>query len=53
MIRGVDKNNGIRVPKIPRQKEKLIQEEPSQGNAILPKTQKQQKGEIKKILKTG
>lgn len=53
MIKGVDKNNGVRVPKIPKQKPLVVQEQGNQGNAILPKTQKQQKTEIKNILKTG
>ena len=53
MIKGVDKNNGVRVPKIPKQKTPLIQEASNTGNAIMPKTLKQQKAETKKILKTG
>ena len=51
MIKGVDKNNGVRVPKIPKQKPLAVQEQGNQGNAILQKTQKEQKSEIKKILK--
>jgi hypothetical protein len=41
MIKGVDKNNGVRVPKIPKQKPLAVQEQGNQGNAILPKTQKE------------
>jgi len=42
MIKGVDKNNGVRVPKIPKQKTSIIpQEAGSSGKQLLPKTFKQ------------
>lgn len=53
LIAGLEKTNGVRVPKLPKQKEKFLPEKTMEGNAILPKTLKEQKEEVKKSVKTG
>lgn len=53
LIAGLDKNKGVRVPKIPKQKEKFLPEKKVTGANILPKTLKDQKDEIKKTVKEG
>lgn len=53
LIAGLEKTNGVRVPRLPKQKEKFLPEKSTAGNAILPKTLKEQKEEVKKSTKTG
>ena len=53
MIAALEKNNGVRVPKIPKQKEKFLPEKKTTGANILPKTLKQQQEEVKKTVKEG
>ena len=36
LIKGLEKSNGVRVPQIPKTKEKFLPEEPLSGQAILP-----------------
>lgn len=50
---GVEKTKCLRVPKIPLQKEKFLQEKVMTGNPIMPKTLKTQRQETKKVLKSG
>lgn len=53
LIAGLEKTNGVRVPRLPKQKEKFLPEKSTAGNAILPKTLKEQKEEVKKSTKSG
>ena len=52
-IKGIEQSSGIRIPKLPKQKEKFLPEKGSQGNPLLPKTIKDQAKEAKKPLKKG
>ena len=53
LIAALEKNSGVRVPKLPKQKEKFLPEKKMTGAGILPKTLKEQKEEIKKTVKGG
>lgn len=53
LIKGIEKTNGVRIPQIPKTKEKFLPDEPPSGASILPQTLKEQKDETKKILKRG
>lgn len=46
LTKGLTKTQGVRVPKIPRQKEKLDVETRMQGAELLPKTLKEQRAEL-------
>lgn len=43
----------MRIPKLPKQKEKFLTQKSISGNALLPKTIKEQAKEAKKPLKKG
>jgi len=41
LIAGVDQTKGIRIPKLPKQRDKFLPEKPPSGNPLLPKTIKE------------
>lgn len=53
LIKGIEKTNGVRIPQIPKIKEKFLPDEQPNGKSILPQTLKEQKEETKKLLKRG
>ena len=53
LIKGLEKNNGVRIPQIPKTIEKFLPDEAPSGASLLPQTLKDQKQDAKKTLKRG
>ena len=53
LIKGLEKTNGVRIPQIPKTREKFLPDEAPTGASILPQTLKEQTQETKKMLKRG